>query len=221
MTGEFSSGRDSSGSEVAPGLRASHADRDRVVELLRVAAGDGRLTVAELEERLETALTARTAGELAALTTDLPAEAALPGGTPGQAKDLLRIDQSGGSVMRTGRWVVPRRMEIRTTYSNVHLDFTEALITQDTLRIDLVVRGGSLTLVTRPGIVVEADDLTVEYAKVKLTQGADAHERVTLRVELNGSIGFGKVVERQPRRTFWQWLTHKPRPGAPHTPALE
>ena len=53
-------------------LRASHEDRDRVAELLRVAAGDGRLTAEELDERLEVALTARTYGELAALTTDLP-----------------------------------------------------------------------------------------------------------------------------------------------------
>src|SRR5271165_4110468 len=35
------------------GLRASHVDRDRVVELLRVAGGDGRLTAEELDERLE------------------------------------------------------------------------------------------------------------------------------------------------------------------------
>src|SRR5499427_2236197 len=53
-------------------LRASHEDRDRVVELLRVAAGDGRLSAEELDERLEAALTARTYGELAALSTDLP-----------------------------------------------------------------------------------------------------------------------------------------------------
>src|SRR5215472_18755961 len=54
-------------------LRASHRDRDRVVEILRVAAGDGRLTSEELDERLEAALTARTYAELAVLTTDLPA----------------------------------------------------------------------------------------------------------------------------------------------------
>jgi hypothetical protein len=59
-------------------LRASHADRDQVVELLRVAAGDGRLSPEELDDRLELALTARTYAELAALTADLPA-------TPGAA----------------------------------------------------------------------------------------------------------------------------------------
>lgn len=57
---------------VAPGLRASHADRDLAVDILRIAAGDGRITVAELEQRLESALTARTLGELAAVTADLP-----------------------------------------------------------------------------------------------------------------------------------------------------
>ena len=48
------------GGEIARSeLRASHDDRDRVVEMLRVSAGDGRLTAEELDERLEQAMTAR------------------------------------------------------------------------------------------------------------------------------------------------------------------
>lgn len=39
-----------------PDLRASHEDRDRVVDALRVAGGDGRLTAGELDARLERAL---------------------------------------------------------------------------------------------------------------------------------------------------------------------
>jgi hypothetical protein len=54
-----------------PGLRASHEDRDRVVDALRAAGGDGRLTAEELEARLESALSARTLGELTELTADL------------------------------------------------------------------------------------------------------------------------------------------------------
>ncbi len=75
------------GDEVAsPGeLRVSHEDRDRVVELLRVAAGDGRLTAEELDQRLEKALTARTYGELAALTRDPPAA---PGDDPPDRVEL-------------------------------------------------------------------------------------------------------------------------------------
>ena len=54
-------------------LRVSDADRERVAERLRTAAGEGRLTADELEERLERAFGARTAGELEPLTADLPA----------------------------------------------------------------------------------------------------------------------------------------------------
>jgi hypothetical protein len=53
-------------------IRASDADRDRVVDALRVAGGDGRLSAEELDTRLESALSARTLGELAGLTADLP-----------------------------------------------------------------------------------------------------------------------------------------------------
>ncbi len=57
-------------------LRVSHEDRDQVAEQLSVAAGDGRLTADELDQRLETALTARTYGELEVLLADLPASSA-------------------------------------------------------------------------------------------------------------------------------------------------
>src|SRR5579864_9103706 len=96
MTGEVSPrGRDDEAT--APDqLRASHEDRDRVVEILRVAAGDGRLTSEELDERLEVALTARTFGELAALTTDLPAAGHAAGAAVPEPKDVIRFDCHSG-----------------------------------------------------------------------------------------------------------------------------
>src|SRR5206468_1146528 len=53
-------------------LRASHEDRDIIVDQLRVAAGDGRIDAEELDQRIEAALNARTYGELDVLTKDLP-----------------------------------------------------------------------------------------------------------------------------------------------------
>jgi len=53
------------------GFRASHADRDRVIGLLKAAFVQGRLTKDELDERLGLALAARTYADLAALTADL------------------------------------------------------------------------------------------------------------------------------------------------------
>jgi hypothetical protein len=56
----------------SPELRASDAEREAVVEQLRRHAADGRLDPEELEERVTAAYAARTHGELAKLTTDLP-----------------------------------------------------------------------------------------------------------------------------------------------------
>jgi Domain of unknown function (DUF1707) len=54
-------------------LRASDADRERTAERLRAAAGEGRISPDELEERLEIALAARTEAELERVVVDLPA----------------------------------------------------------------------------------------------------------------------------------------------------
>lgn len=76
-------------------MRVSHADRDRVVEILREAAGDGRVDAQELDERLERALTARTFAELEPLTRDLPGPPLVP---PGVAVDASGVQGFGGSV---------------------------------------------------------------------------------------------------------------------------
>ncbi|MDX2852688.1 DUF1707 domain-containing protein [Streptomyces sp. PA03-3a] len=193
-----------------PPLRASHADRDRVVDVLTVAAGDGLLSAAELDERLEAALSARTLDELAPLTADLPAAAGTPRTAAPDVKDVVRVDNRGGSYRRVDRWVVPRRMEVRSEWGEVVLDFTHAVITQDTLRIDMDVRGSSLVLVTRPGIVVDADELTVAFGTVDIRPAAGPATPVGLRVELAGGLEFGKVRARPPRRTFLRWLLRRP-----------
>lgn len=214
MSGDISRPGKSSGQDSPPELRASHTDRDRVVDVLRVAAGDGRLTGAELDERLEAALSARTVSELAVLTADLPPVSASGGAVVSEVKDVLRIDQKFSPVERVGHWVVPRRLELTTEFCEVTLDFTQAVITQDTLRIDMDMRGKTLTLITRPGIVVDADALNLEFSKLRMRQAQDPHAPVTLRVELTGKKSFGRVVVRRPRRAVGQWLRRKPRPLA-------
>lgn len=55
-------------------LRASNADRDVAADILCAAVADGRLTLDELDGRLENVLSARTLRELARLISDLPAQ---------------------------------------------------------------------------------------------------------------------------------------------------
>ena len=211
--GEVAAGRGDA--VAAAALRASHQDRDRVVEVLRVAAGDGRLTAEELDERLDVALTARTFGELAALTTDLPAVPgpALAAPLP-RPKEVARIDIASGSTRRNGRWLVPQRIEVQVSSGSVTLDFTEAVIAQPTLLIDADVRSGSLKILTKPGIVVDTNDVAVRSgsAKVKAPWGPEVP--VTLRIDVSGKVGSGSITARPPRRILWQWLLRRPRPYA-------
>jgi hypothetical protein len=201
------------GQEVARSeLRASHDDRDRVVELLRVSAGDGRLTADELDERLELAMTARTYGELARLVADLPAAGSVATAPAARAKEVVRLDCGSGHTIRDGRWVVPQRIEARVRSGHLKLDFTQAVITQPLLQIDAEVRSGHIILITKPGIVVDTDDVTVRsgHVKVRAPWGPDVPE--VLRVEVTGKVGSGHFVARPRYRTFWQWLTRQPRP---------
>jgi hypothetical protein len=182
-----------------PEVRASDADRDRVLDLLRTAVGDGRLTTDEFGERMEAALSARTLGELAVLTADLGRPGTGTGIAPGtgaeaaRAEDVVRIDHKGGSVQRTGRWVVPRRLELRSSWSDVKLDFTEAVIVADTLVVEMDMRGGTLVLVTRPGVVVDADSLKVRYTDVNFRTGGESDVPVFLRVRLTGRMKYGGI----------------------------
>ena len=77
-----------------PEQRASDADRDTAVDILCAAAADGRLTMTELDQRVGSALTARTLTQLACLVADLagPRAAAAPSGpspAPAASSDLV------------------------------------------------------------------------------------------------------------------------------------
>jgi hypothetical protein len=193
-------------------LRASHEDRDQVVELLRVSAGDGRLSADELDERLELAMTARTYGELARLVADLPATGQPVRAPARPAKEVVRLDCGSGHTIRNGRWTVPQRIEARVRSGHLRLDFTEATITQPVLYLDADVRSGHIILITRPGIVVDTDEVTVRsgHVRVRAPWGHDVPE--VLRIEVSGKVGSGHFVARPRYRSFWQWLTRQPKP---------
>lgn len=84
-------------------LRASDADRDAVARRLSDALSDGRLDLVEHQSRLESAMGARTVGELAPLTADIPAP-----GSPGYGPvDLARTGKDNAPPSwreRTGKW---------------------------------------------------------------------------------------------------------------------
>ena len=178
-------------SDDMPDMRASHEDRDRVVDALRIAGGDGRLSAEELDTRLERALSARTLGELAGLTTDLPNAPA--------AKEVLVIRQHAGKYVQDGRWLVPARIELRTQMCRVTLDFTHAVITSSVLRIETDMVHGKLLIVSPPGIVINTDGLNLTYSKLKL-RSTNAAADPRLRIELAGRLLHAKVIEKRSQK---------------------
>ena len=180
----------------SPDLRASDADRDRVIDILRAATADGRLTADEFNERMEAALSSRTFRELAPLTADLAAPPASPAPESAPAEDVMRIDQYGGSVQRSGRWVVPRRLELHPSWCDVTIDFTDAVIRHDTLHVEMKMRGGSLILVVGPGMVVDVDSLATRYTDVIIHPATEPGTAVRFRIRLAGRMRYGYIEAR-------------------------
>jgi Domain of unknown function (DUF1707)/Cell wall-active antibiotics response 4TMS YvqF len=131
-------------------LRASDADRDRVLALLAEAMGDGRISQQEHAERMQRACSARTLGELAELTGDLAAPSAQP----------VRLD--GGRVItglfgparRDGRWVVPETLTVTAMAGEVEVDFTQAILQARRVLLYATAIGGRVRLIVPDGVSV-------------------------------------------------------------------
>ena len=89
--------------------RASDADRQRVADQLREALDEGRLTLTEYDERLGSAYGAKTYGELAAVTRDLPSTGsttvASPAPTEGDPTDRPPWTRKGYLAQQGGGWL--------------------------------------------------------------------------------------------------------------------
>ncbi len=188
----------------SPPLRASDADRDRVIELLRAAVADGRLDPDEFDERLDATLAARTINALAPITADLIAAPgsdvalALPlaGTRAAPAAELITINERYGSVRYDGRWTLPHRLALRTAWCDVVVDLTRAVRSGPELVIELRVRGGDVELVLAPGMVVEANELAVRYTELAISRDAGDDAPETLCVRLVGRMRYGRIGTR-------------------------
>jgi hypothetical protein len=120
-------------------LRISDDDRHRVAEVLRQAAGEGRIDLEELDERLEATYGAKTYGDLVPITADLPAQGTAHHPTtprPAHAQPSpvpATRHESSFSVMgdctRRGVWEVPARHNAFALMGSVTLDLREARFT--------------------------------------------------------------------------------------------
>jgi hypothetical protein len=184
-----------------PDLRASDAERDATIERLRDAAGEGRLTLEELTDRIEDAAQARTRGELDSLVRDLPAVGTTTATTP-VARPLLPaapVKQTSvfGDVRRSGQWLVPAQGSWQTVFGDVVLDLREARIPAAELHVRAGTVFGDIDLLVPEGVEVEVRAGTV-FGDVRQEAG-DATAPSAPRILLTGGTVFGDVKVRHER----------------------
>ena len=163
-------------------LRASNADRERVAKILHDAMAEGRLTVSELEERLDQVYAAKTVGELQPLTRDLPVQHAGPGPVPAPARAVFdeRVGGRGTSsaavaVMagaeRKGPWTIPPTFNAFALMGGVEIDLTEARFEDRETTIQAFAFMGGIDI-TVP------DDITVHVTGIGFMGAFEDNARV-------------------------------------------
>ncbi len=178
-------------------VRASDADRDRAVETLASASAEGRLTLEEYAQRSEAALVARTHGDLAGLTADLPAAPASAAmAAPEQITAVL------GNESRKGPWVVPPHLAVRSVLGDCHLEMQQAIIRQHVTTIDATVKFGTVTIFLPDGIEVRMTGRAVLGAKSSQLRGEPQPGAPVIVV--NCDVLCGSVTVRRP-----DWLMQR------------
>jgi Domain of unknown function (DUF1707) len=126
---------------IAPDIRASDSEREMIVTRLSEHAAAGRLTLAELEERIGLAYSSTTRAELTKLTTDLPTSAGEPS-RPRRKATRWVLSLMGGAEKK-GRWRVGDRLTAVTVMGGNDIDLRHAEIDADDVTIVAVaVMGG-------------------------------------------------------------------------------
>jgi Domain of unknown function (DUF1707)/Cell wall-active antibiotics response 4TMS YvqF len=145
-------------SEPDESLRVSDAERDAVVRTLGDHAAVGRLTLDELEERSSRALTAKTRGELATLTSDLPREAgpaSAPSPVPSRKKPVRWMVAIMGGSHRRGRFRAVGRINAVAVMGGDDIDLREAEIEGGELTFTLFAFMGGASIYVPDSVDLE------------------------------------------------------------------
>ncbi|MGW1024087.1 DUF1707 SHOCT-like domain-containing protein [Streptomyces sp. NPDC002577] len=201
-------------------LRASDADRERVAEHLRDALAEGRLDMAEFEERLEATYNARTYGELVPITRDLPAgAAAVPlvkpsADSPAEAGEWApRIGGEGTSswaaaimagFQRKGRWTVPRRFTAVAFWGGGEIDLREARFAEREVVIDCYAIMGGLNVIVPPGVEVVVRGIGImggfDHREEGVPGEPGAPRVIVTGVAFWGGVGVERKITRAERQ---------------------
>jgi hypothetical protein len=199
-------------------VRASDAEREAVVERLRVATVEGRLTLTELTERTEAAYTATTRGDLVPITADLPVvsgSAAAPT-RPTAGADREWVLAIMGDSKRQGRWRVERPLAALAVMGDVLLDLRGAEVPQGEVDITATAVMGDVKIYVPDGVDVELSGIAVMGDKqVEVREAPAGRTAPKVRVRATAIMGDVRVIGdssvEPARRTLRAWLTRDDR----------
>jgi len=175
--------------------RAADADREAVAERLRVAAGEGRIELWELDERLGQAYGAKTYGELAALLADLPVQSPFVGAEP----DTLVLRTTTPNIRQEGRWIVPRLITAESTTGWITIDFTQASCAYREVTVEVITRTGWIQLILPDGWAARVGPLSTYTGHIS-NKATEIPDPGAPTVIVTGHPLFGSIKIRQRHR---------------------
>ena len=173
--------------------------------MLNAALAEGRLSVAEHSERLDSIYGARTHAEIAPLLDDLPSKGVAT--RPAQSADLaprtgrrhLIIAIFGGATRR-GKWHVEPKMTAVTIFGGATFDFREVDLPQQEITLNCTAIFGGMEIVVPPEMRVIDSGIAVFGGRDVGEGTADAADPNTPVLRLTGFTIFGGLGVKHKRR---------------------
>jgi hypothetical protein len=197
----------------SPQVRASDQEREAVLERVQQAFAEGRLDDAEFDERMRSALSARTHADLDALLGDLPSAGPAvvkPAGGPGVTQVAIGKVAIAykGPIRRAGRWRVPHRYTAVVYKGSGTLDLRVAEFSSRFTRIHVVAYKSTVTVLVPPGIRTEMTGFGIVQGGVDEDPGyrlpADAPVVEIHALAYKGTVEVSTRPPERPAISLWQ-----------------
>ena len=191
--------------------RISDADRERAAQRLHTAMAEGRITFAELDERLGQVYAALHAEDLEPPLADLPPEHPAPSGlavaphaaptawqpAPPAGPAPVLLKSGVGDIKRNGAWQVPPVLEVQSTMGDAVLDFTRAVLPQQVVEVRIKLGAGTARLILPDGATADVDGVSAGMGSVR-SKVPGGPQPGQLHVVVRGKVSMGDVVVRYP-----------------------
>ena len=164
------------------------------MDRLQRAAAEGRIDLAELDDRLGKAFSSKTYGELDALLADLPAP--LHQSWP-LTTDALVLHTTAPNIKQTGLWVVPRRIIAESTTGFITIDFTKASCSFGDITVEATTRLGRIRLILPRTWAAQVDPSSSNTSHIINTAATTPSQGgTTVTVSAHPSSGYIKIKQR-------------------------